>query len=209
MLNKKVVLWGTSGVVLVILGLGVFASAKLFGNEKKWICANGQWTSYGHPNETMPTSGCGEKVSDVDDTIVVANSVPKETKDQTVKVFFNNIKFDPALLDCSKVYPVNRTIKPTLAVAHAALEELFKGLAPGESELGYLTNVNKGVKIQKLAIENGIAKVDFSEDLEKEVGGSCRTAAIIAQIKQTLEQFPTIKDVVISIDGRTEDILQP
>jgi len=32
---------------------------------------------------------------------------------------------------------------------------------------------------------------------------------IISQIKQTLKQFPTIKDVVISINGQTEVILQP
>jgi len=131
------------------------------------------------------------------------------TTNQTVKIFFNNIKFDPALLDCSKVYPVNRTIEPTLAVARASLEELIKGLIPGESDLGYLTNVNKDVKIQKLTIEKGVAKVDFSAQLENGVGGSCRTAAIIAQIKRTLEQFSTIKNVEISIDGRTEDILQP
>lgn len=128
---------------------------------------------------------------------------------QVVRVFFNNTKFDPGLTDCSQVYPVKRTITPTQAVARAALEELFKGLAPGEKELGYLTNLNSGVRIQKLTIANGVAQVDFSADLEKNGGGSCRTAAIIAQIKETLKQFPTVQNVIISIDGRTEDILQP
>jgi len=33
--------------------------------------------------------------------------------------------------------------------------------------------------------------------------------AIRAQITETLKQFPTVENVVISIDGRTEDILQP
>ena len=41
------------------------------------------------------------------------------SENQTVKVFFNNTKSDPALLDCSNVYPVNRSIKPTLAVGRA------------------------------------------------------------------------------------------
>ncbi|MEK9132159.1 MAG: GerMN domain-containing protein, partial [Patescibacteria group bacterium] len=127
----------------------------------------------------------------------------------TVKIFFNNDKFDPNLMDCSKVYPVNRSIKPTLEVARAALEALFKGLAVGERNLGYLTNLNSGVKIQTLKIENGVAKVDFSSELEKAVGGSCRTAAIRAQITETLKQFPTVREVIISINGRTEDILQP
>jgi len=34
-------------------------------------------------------------------------------------------------------------------------------------------------------------------------------AAIRAQIRETLKQFPTVDEVIISIDGRTEDILQP
>lgn len=134
---------------------------------------------------------------------------PAVAQNQVVRVFFNNTKFDPGLTDCSQVYPVKRTIPSTQAVARAALEELFKGLLPGEKDLGYLTNLNSGVKIQKLTIANGVAQVDFSAELEKNGGGSCRTAAIIAQIKETLKQFPTVQNVIISIDGRTEDILQP
>ncbi|MBU3925210.1 GerMN domain-containing protein, partial [Patescibacteria group bacterium] len=56
---------------------------------------------------------------------------------------------------------------------------------------------------------NGIAKVDFDERLEFQAGGSCRVAAIRAEITETLKQFPTVNNVVISINGRTEDILQP
>ncbi|MCX6760220.1 MAG: GerMN domain-containing protein, partial [Candidatus Nealsonbacteria bacterium] len=69
--------------------------------------------------------------------------------------------------------------------------------------------INTGVKIQKLTIENGIAKVDFDEQLENGVGGSCKVSAIRAQITQTLKQLSTVMSVIISINGRTEDILQP
>lgn len=51
--------------------------------------------------------------------------------------------------------------------------------------------------------------IDFDERLEFQVGGSCRVAAISAQIRETLKQFPQVKEVIISINGRTEDILQP
>ena len=54
-----------------------------------------------------------------------------------------------------------------------------------------------------------MAYVDFDEQLEFQVGGSCRVSAIRAQIIQTIKQFSTVKDVIISINGRTEDILQP
>ena len=126
----------------------------------------------------------------------------------TVKAFFNNNNLDPEF-SCNKVFPVEREIVKTQAVARAALEELLKGPTEEEKELGYFTSINEGVKIQSLTIENGLAKVDFDEQLEFQVGGSCRVAAIRAQIRETLEQFPTVNEVLISIDNRTEDILQP
>lgn len=132
------------------------------------------------------------------------------TQNMTVKVFFNNDKLDPNLMDCSKVFPVNRTIPKTPAVARAALEELLKGPTAQEKTQGYLTNIlNSGIQIQSLTIAGGTAKVDFNEALQQGVGGSCRVAAIRSEITNTLKQFPTVQNVIISIDGRTEDILQP
>ena len=127
----------------------------------------------------------------------------------TIKVFFGNSKLNSQVEDCRITYPLGRKIVKTKAVARMALEELLKGPTADEKEQGYFTSINPGVKIQKLNIGNGIAKVDFDEQLEFQVGGSCRVAAIRAQIVQTLKQFPTVKDAVISINGRTEDILQP
>lgn len=133
-------------------------------------------------------------------------STTKETI--KVKVYFNNNKLDPEV-SCNKVFPVEREIPKTSAVARAVLEDLLKGPSEKEKSEGFFTNINSGVKIQKLTIENDVAKVDFDEQLEFQVGGSCRVSAIHAQITQTLKQFPTVKDVIISINGRTEDILQP
>jgi len=47
------------------------------------------------------------------------------------------------------------------------------------------------------------------KQIEYQMGGSCRVSAIRSQITQNLLQFPTIKNVIISVNGRTEDILQP
>jgi len=33
--------------------------------------------------------------------------------------------------------------------------------------------------------------------------------SIRSQIESTLKQFPSVKQVIISVDGRTDDILQP
>ncbi len=126
-----------------------------------------------------------------------------------VSVSFPNKQLDPNMLDCSKVFETKRAIAKTLAVGRAALEELFKGPTAEEKKAGYFTNIPAGVTIQKLTIENGLAKVDLNEKLEQGVGGSCRVDSIRAQITQTLKQFPTVQNVIISINGRTEDILQP
>ncbi len=125
-----------------------------------------------------------------------------------VKIYFNNSNLDPEA-SCNKVFAVERDISKTPAVGQAALEELLKGPTDAEKTGGYFSSINPEVKIQKLTIENGTAKVEFDEQLEFQVGGSCRVAAIRAQITQTLKQFPTVKEVIISINGRTEDILQP
>ena len=134
------------------------------------------------------------------------NFIPEEYL--TVKVFFNNSQMDPEA-SCNKVFPVERRIVKTLAVGRASLQELLKGPTEKEKAQGYFTSINSGVKINSLTVEDGTAKVDFNEELEFQVGGSCRVSAIRAEIAQTLSQFPTVKEVIISINGRTEDILQP
>jgi len=131
-----------------------------------------------------------------------------QEKTITVKIFFGNIKEDPELLNCEKVYSVERLVFKNKAMIQA-LEELLKGPTLEEQEKGYLTNINSGVIINSLVVENNVAKVDFDEQLEYQVGGSCRVMAIRAQINGTLLQFSEIGDVIISINGRSEDILQP
>lgn len=192
MYSKKAV-WIIAGVLVV--GIIALASTGIFNSKNGEAYDQSKNLSIEQP-----------KINSITEPPATNDNVIKY---QTVKVFFNNTIFDPGLTDCSKVYPVNRQITSTQAVGRAALEQLLEGLISGESDNGYLTNLNTGIKIQKLAIENGVAKVDFNEQLQYQVGGSCRTAAITAQITETLKQFPTVKQVIISIDGATEDILQP
>jgi len=134
--------------------------------------------------------------------------IPIESEKIKIKVFFNNNKLDPEI-SCNKVFPVEREIIKTSAIARAALTELLAGETRAENEAGFTTSLNPDVKIQALTIENGVAKVDFNEQLQAQVGGSCKVTAIRAQISETLKQFSSVKDVIISINGRSEDILQP
>jgi hypothetical protein len=127
----------------------------------------------------------------------------------TVQVFFMNTEKDPDTSDCDISYPVSRTIKKTEAVGKSAIEELLKGPSEEEKTAGNISSINPGVVLKSLTIEDGVARADFNEQLGFEVGGSCRVASIRSQITNTLKQFPTVGEVIISINGETEEILQP
>ncbi len=125
-----------------------------------------------------------------------------------LRIYFNNSFLD-SRGDCGNVFPVERKVSKTVGTVRAALEALLRGPSEEEKNKGYFTSINRGVSINNISLKNGIAYVDFDEQLEFQVGGSCRVAAIRAQIEKTTGQFQTIQKTVISINGRTEDILQP
>lgn len=107
------------------------------------------------------------------------------------------------------VVPVEREIPYTVATARAAIEELLRGPFPEEIEDGYSTAINETTQLQSIEIEDGVARVDFSQRLDEDVAGSARVMAIRNQIEMTLLQFETVDEVIISVDGETEEILQP
>lgn len=125
-----------------------------------------------------------------------------------VKAYFVNNALDPNI-SCSQVFPIVRLVPKTEAVAKAAVLELLKGPTNPEKQSGYETALNAGVRINGITIVNGVATVDFDNALDANVAGSCRVGLIRAQIEKTLKQFPSVSSVVISVAGRTEDILQP
>lgn len=151
----------------------------------------------------------GNVVSTNSGVIVDTNGSTSVNKNMIVKVFFGNTKNNSEMMDCSLVYPTDRVVSSTTAVGTAAIHQLLAGTTSQEEAVGYFTSINKGVKLNSLQIKDSVAYADFDENLEWGVGGSCRISTIISQIRATLKQFPTVNDVVISIDGKTEPILQP
>lgn len=126
-----------------------------------------------------------------------------------VKVFFSNGKMDSSY-SCNQVAPVSRTLPRTFAVARAALTELLKGPTDDEKTQGFFTSINPEVQIQSLIIDaSSTAHADFDNTLQQGIAGSCKVSAIRAQITQTLEQFPGIHNVVISVNGNSTSTLQP
>ena len=132
-----------------------------------------------------------------------------ELKETTVKIFFMNSERDPESLYCNKTYYTQRTISANTDIAWGALERLLAGPSQAEQDKGFYTSIPAGVRLKSLVIDNGIATADFDQTLQQGVGGSCRVSSIRAQIVATLKQFSFVDDVIISVNGRTGDVLQP
>lgn len=137
-------------------------------------------------------------------TIPVRLSSSLNTGNIDVKVYFNKTMIGTQ--SCDNIQSaVTRTIPQTLGVARVALLELLKG--PTSSE-NLSTSIPVGTALNKIEVRNGTAYADFNSKLQNP-GGSCNALAIRAQIEDTLKQFSTIKNVVISVNGQTEGILEP
>ncbi len=117
--------------------------------------------------------------------------------------------------------PEHRRIPSTAAIGTATLEALLAGpqhpglhtAIPTPQEVqdypGRQPDWGNRVRLLDLTIENGIATANFSQEMRAYGGGSARVAMIRQQITQTLKQFPTVDEVHIAIEGKTEGVLQP
>ncbi|MFA6504365.1 MAG: Gmad2 immunoglobulin-like domain-containing protein, partial [Patescibacteria group bacterium] len=144
------------------------------------------------------------------------NEVPITTSD--LYVYFPNKQRDPNFLDCSNVYLVKYTVLDDEfdQVVAMALHALLKGPTPWSVDHGFFTSLPSGVNEPEIKTVDGNLVLNFDETLEQGIGGSCRVTSIRSQIEKTVTE--TIKhmdsslptpEVIISINGRTEDILQP
>ena len=125
----------------------------------------------------------------------------------TVKVYF--AKSMPEGNDCGIVYPVERKIDNQSAAFRSVLETLLKGPTTEEKAAGYVSSIPSGVLLKSAVADgDGVVTADFTRTLERGVTGSCRISAIRSQIDATLRQFAEVRDVVISINGKTSTILQ-
>lgn len=119
-----------------------------------------------------------------------------------VKIFFSPTAQDGAH-DCSKVVSVSRVIPQGVAPATGAMELLIHGLSPKESDAGYATALPGFLRMPRIAISQGTATVDFSQDAKDLLSDACRLKAFRAQVEQTLYQFSNISGVAVSVDGNT------
>jgi len=126
-----------------------------------------------------------------------------------IKVYFGNRERDPESVACDAAYPVPRRVPRADNLAQDALRELLKGPSLSEERQKFFTSIPDGVRVQDVAWADGVLTVDFSSALTHDMGGSCKVSAIRAQIEKTLQQFPSVRSVRITVNGEEEGVLEP
>jgi hypothetical protein len=118
-------------------------------------------------------------------------------KPQKIKIYFYH---EPGeYIDLGPVTRVMRTASP----ARAAIQALLKGPTATERKKGFDGLVGAGdFRIGKLTIGNGTARINFVVgDDWRGFPGDIAPARFKKAVELTLKQFPTVKDVVVSLNG--------
>lgn len=100
----------------------------------------------------------------------------------------------------------HRAVPATGAPATAAMDALLRGPDKRERAAGLSTTIPKSTTLNGVAIKDGTARVDLSEEFAAG-GGSLSMQARVAQVVFTLTQFRTVKRVDFLIDGALVDTL--
>ncbi len=137
-----------------------------------------------------------------------SNSANAFEWEKSVNIYFGNSNKGSSE-ECSKVFPVARTILNAETFGPGALEALLNGVSEEEKTAGYFTSINDGVLLRKFEIKDKIAYIDFDPSFNEGMGGSCRVTNVKSQIENTLNNLPDIDSVIISVDGKTEGVLEP
>jgi len=136
-------------------------------------------------------------------------------------IFFGSKKYDPEVLNCYGVYWVDMSGYQN---AENAVERNIKLLLDGPSnkwaEAGYYTNIPEGTKLNSVEFKDDVIYLDFSKELNSG-GGSCAVTQARQQIIMTakyaaiehMEKYQNKStedlEVIISVEGDTEEVLQP
>lgn len=176
----------------------------------------------GYVTTTIPGTGAPGAATlhilRADGTVAAQQKLEVATTQRTT-----TIKVAWAKQDGSDIVMRNRRIASTQQVGTAALNELLWGPDPGTNDVtsalpapaevihapNRTPTWGGRVRLLKLTITDGVALANFSDELRAYGGGSTRVTMIRKQIEGTLRQFPSVKQVVIAIEGQTDGVLEP
>ncbi len=127
-------------------------------------------------------------------------------------VFYASSLKDPDGLSPDVTYPSGVSVSGATKeeAAENALKRLIAGPTPDEEKAGFYSAIPKGVKLNYVRRSGNRIVADFSKKLN-EGGGSFDMQQRRSQIENTLRSIykDSSDEVVISVDGNTEQALQP
>ena len=98
--------------------------------------------------------------------------------------------------DGMKILPVTKKVKAGSRTAKTALEEMIRTDRKSKYPL-----LPAGLTLKNISIKEGTAYVNFSKELN-DIKGSTGESLFIAMTVDTLTEFPNIKQVEITAEGR-------
>ena len=123
----------------------------------------------------------------------------------TLTLYFGNTEMNPGMLDCSKVYPVERAVPAALDTAEAALLQLFAGPTEKEMTDGYVSTFSTATRsiLKSVSIEEDTAYVNLVDvrPILTSVSSSCGSSAFFAGVENTLKGVAPVTRVIFAIDG--------
>lgn len=191
-------------VVVIVLGLGVWwitARTTTKDAMAPTVSVSASPSMSSQPSPLSFTSTASPTPTRTKSIITISSPKPTETSTIYAAFLTND--------DCNTVTLYPREIIKTPQFVYMSIAELLKGPTSDEKNKGATTQIPVGVKINSFRQVGSTAYVDFDQTLQQGIIGSCRVQAIRSQITSTLKQFFGLTNVLISIDGKTDNILQP
>lgn len=76
-------------IFLLVIAIGIYAFFLIRNSNNKWVCVDGQWTAYGSPSGTAPTTPCSTKDVLEGDVVSYAAKVQKDSRVLNTQNFSN------------------------------------------------------------------------------------------------------------------------
>jgi hypothetical protein len=122
-----------------------------------------------------------------------------------VTLYFGNIEFNPEMLDCSLVYPVERLAPIGENPAADVLNLLFAGPTPAEAAEGFVSifSTETAAILLDVNLTADTAYVNLVDirPLLPEVSASCGREAFMAEVETTLRQAVPVQRVLFALEG--------
>ena len=151
--------------------------------------------------ETVEKDGAGSSSSRSPGSSSGSSSDAKRSRTEMVVCF----------LEGEKLVPVKRADSGKGISARAALIELLSGPTEAERDQGLASAIPAGTTLLDYSVNNGVATVNFSEEIAGVGGGSATVIAITDQVVETvIRNDDAVRTVNIKVAGvPASQALQP